>query len=242
VPRTSIPDIILPGSRNQIDKAGDLLRQWWVANLASKETETDEAFGDALLLVYRYRGGFQDPLSRVTMGVRSFVKTEGGPVVVAQRLKRLPTLVDKLARYPKMQVTRMQDIGGCRAIVRSRSHAEGVLRRVRKNYDVVRVNNYVEEPKETGYRAIHVVVRRRGRPIEIQLRTPAQQRWGAELDRAAGQLGAALKDGTIYPEIVANYAAIAKLIAQEGDGEITLEVDARFAELRTTVRELGRKE
>lgn len=36
--------------------------------------------------------------------------------VVAQRLKRRPTIIGKLLRYPSMQVARMHDIAGCRVI------------------------------------------------------------------------------------------------------------------------------
>ena len=38
---------------------------------------------------------------------------------VAQRLKRMPTILSKLERQPTMDITRMQDIGGCRAVVQS---------------------------------------------------------------------------------------------------------------------------
>jgi len=48
------------------------------------------------------------------MGLRSVVGTEGCTVEVTQRLKRVPTIVDKLRREPTMQLASMQDIGGCR--------------------------------------------------------------------------------------------------------------------------------
>lgn len=39
--------------------------------------------------------------------------------VVAQRLKRRPTIIGKLSRFPHMQVARMHDIAGCRVIFES---------------------------------------------------------------------------------------------------------------------------
>lgn len=41
---------------------------------------------------------------------------KGKDIVVAQRLKRRVTIVDKLNRHPNMQLSRMNDIAGCRVI------------------------------------------------------------------------------------------------------------------------------
>ena len=169
------------------------------------------------------------------MGLRSFVKTEGAPIVVGQR-QNLPTLVGKLARFPEMEVARMQDIGGTRAIIPSRSEIERVVRRIRKNSDVLRFDDYTEAPKATGYRAVHVVVKRRGLPIEIQLRTPLQQRWAAEVDRAAGHLGGGLKEGVGSEKIVQSFCDLADAIALLGDGPATQEVEDMFVTVRRTVR------
>ncbi len=38
------------------------------------------------------------------------------PVQVSQGLKRVPTIIDKLLREPTLLLSRMQDIGDCRAI------------------------------------------------------------------------------------------------------------------------------
>jgi ppGpp synthetase/RelA/SpoT-type nucleotidyltranferase len=205
-------------------------------DLPSSLIETDPELRDAAVLVYRFRSGFQDPVNGVNMGLRSFVTSEGAPVVVAQRLKRLPTIFTKLARLPKMQLSRMQDIGGCRAILPSRRHVEGVAGRIASNWDVRRFDDYVVNPKPvTGYRAVHVVVNRRGRQIEIQLRTPLQQRWASEVDRAAGRLNVQLKDGIGPQDLVEEYARLAETIAQRGDEPAAEDVDVAFAALREKV-------
>jgi len=237
-PRT-LPDVPLPASKRQIDLAGDRLREWWLdLNLPGELLSTDAELRAAALLVLDYRIGFQDPLNRVTMGVRSFVKSEGAPIVVAQRLKRMVTIVRKLGRFQRMQLARMQDIGGCRAIIPSRAQFEGVAARIRKTWDVRRFDDYAAEPKSTGYRAVHVVVNRRGRLIEIQLRTPLEQRWAAEVDRAGGQLGDFLKDGFGPEEIVNAYRELADEIARSS-GELTDEMYDRFAQIRAQVRSLA---
>jgi ppGpp synthetase/RelA/SpoT-type nucleotidyltranferase len=43
-------------------------------------------------------------------------RARGYATTVAQRLKRRPTIIDKLKREPTMQLNMMHDIAGCRLI------------------------------------------------------------------------------------------------------------------------------
>lgn len=239
-----MPETRLPASRRKIDKAGDLVRAWWLDPDAPTELlDIDADLRDAAVLVYRYRVGFQDPLNRVTMGVRSFVKRESKKIIVAQRLKRFPTILGKLSRYPQMKLTRMQDIGGCRAILPGgEREIRGVLQRIKRHWDVRRLDDYINSPKETGYRAIHVAVVRRGRLIEIQLRTPGQQEWAALVDQTSGRLGFMLKDGQGPPELVRYFERAAFAIAlQEGGQSPDKSFEREFDDLRKQVREYFRR-
>jgi putative GTP pyrophosphokinase len=97
----------------------------------------------------------------------------------------------------------MQAIGGCRAILPGgRREVLGVLRRIRRNWEVERVYDYVVQPKATGYRAVHVVVFRDDRLIEIQLRTPRQHEWALAVERIGSRVGVAVKDGQGPPELI----------------------------------------
>ncbi len=86
-------------SRSQIDRAGVLLRDWWATDTLDGAAEMREAWR----LVSRFRAEFATPLTKIVMGMRSFVNSEELPVVVAQRLKRMPTMLDKLTRIPTMK-------------------------------------------------------------------------------------------------------------------------------------------
>jgi hypothetical protein len=46
---------------------------------------------------------------------------------VAQRLKRLPTILDKLTRIPTMSVTTMHDLGGCRVVFETVDEVEELV-------------------------------------------------------------------------------------------------------------------
>lgn len=95
----------------------------------------------------------------------------------------------------------MEDIAGCRAILPGgAAEVAGVLRRIRRNWDVIRVDDYVARPKNTGYRALHIVVRRDDHLVEIQLRTPAQHEWAEAIERWAARTGFPLKDGDGPPD------------------------------------------
>ena len=223
-------------SKRSINRAGDVLRTWWrePGPLMSHEE------GHAIDLVWEYRASFQDPLTKVVMGVRSNLKAEHVPVVVAQRLKRMPTIMDKLQRQAGMELARMHDIGGCRAIVPVGAYEsiEGVRRRIRTSVStVVREYDYIANPKETGYRAVHMVVSREDHLIEIQLRTSEQHRWCETVERLGGRIGHNLKDGQ-GPEELLDYLKRAAYLINEIEAgripppELRAEYDALGAEVQ----------
>lgn len=143
-------------SRGEINRAGRCLADWWVG-----DDEISDEVANAYGIVKTYRASFRYPLVKVNMGARSMVQTAtGGPVIVSQRLERLPTILNKLGRHPGMNFARMEDIGGCRAILPSTTKVEEVAQRMTGRWDVVRDRDYVTQPRESGYRARHIVVDR----------------------------------------------------------------------------------
>ncbi|MBI3428553.1 MAG: hypothetical protein HY050_00540 [Actinobacteria bacterium] len=64
---------------------------------------------------------------------------------------------------------------------------------------IVRMRNYVETPKVSGYRAIHLVTERDGHRIEVQLRTKGQQAWANVVEKIGARYQVPLKD-EIGPE------------------------------------------
>lgn len=182
----------LNASRSSLDRAGDTLREW----ARSGAVLWSPAEQEAEALLERYRHEFEVPLTKVGMALRSMVATTGDPVLVAQRLKRRPRIVEKLVRYPTMEVSRMQDIAGCRAELIDLEAVDLVRRRIeRAGWSIAHEDDYNASPKATGYRAVHLVVIRDATPVEIQLRTTWQQAWAAAVERVDLRYGLALKDG-----------------------------------------------
>jgi putative GTP pyrophosphokinase len=92
----------------------------------------------------------------------------------------------------------MQDIAGARIVVASPDLQEAALQALLRLFanDEPRVTKDTrEEPDRYGYRAVHLVVRLRGRLAEIQLRTVLQDRWAQLVERVDGTLGSDLKHG-----------------------------------------------
>lgn len=203
-------------SRSAIDRAGEELKRWW---LDSEEdglvtAETIAAFGTMIA----FREAFQLPLKKTVMGLKSMVRSEcpelkepGARVPVAQRLKRREQIINKLARLDSMRLWTMGDIGGCRAVLPSRQQVDGVLRRIRKNWEVHgRIRDYRDEPAALGYRAVHVMVIRDGRLIEVQLRDPKEHEWALVVERTGARLGIGLKEGE-GPDDLKEYFRLASL-------------------------------
>lgn len=80
--------------------------------------------------------------------------------------------------------------------------------RIRKRWDVKRYRDYVEEPKSSGYRAIHLVTERDGVRIEVQLRTEGQQEWADAIEAFATKYDLPLKD-EVGPDPVLEFFRIA---------------------------------
>ena len=116
---TTVPDV----SRKRIVKAGLTLR---------KERKSSD-FEEALHLANSWRACHAYPINTFQSTLRSKVKGYPNEPLVAQRLKRMPTIIDKLRRYPDMQLTTMQDIGGVRAILGSVDDVYKLAENYRKN-------------------------------------------------------------------------------------------------------------
>jgi putative GTP pyrophosphokinase len=172
--------------------------------------------------------------------IRAFAPwcTEGYQVEVSQRLKRFPTILDKLRREPTMQLSTMQDIGGCRAVLGSCEEIRRVERRLQKNRPPLRYSDYISKPRKSGYRGVHVVVgysERDGteRAIEVQLRTRTMHEWAITVERLSGRLDVDLKSSRGPDQVLTLLGAISEAMAIEEAGEaVPAELVQRLAQLR----------
>jgi (p)ppGpp synthase/HD superfamily hydrolase len=142
-------------SRSRVTKAGERLR---AHRLRSSPLELDEYLSEqAVVEAFRARHGAS--LTRVAANLRYYVASEarGDAWSVGQRLKAMPTILDKLVREPKMELARMHDVGGCRGVLPDQDAVDRVIVRLQRRWRLRdHVWDYVSTPKADGYRAKHL--------------------------------------------------------------------------------------
>lgn len=225
-----------PPSNTQVDRAGAVLRE---AVGGFRDPAFRARVDEALVVVERWRALFREPLQDVLHGLERLVVSEapGSEIDLSARPKRLPSIARKLVRLGNMRLSQMEDIGGCRAKLPDAARVRGVLDRILERWPGAHVDDYTAAPQATGYRAIHVVVVEAGRRIEIQLRTPGQNRWADEVERWSDRLGHDLKNGEGPAELVEYFRKAAERIAiEEGGGQVDETFEQDFQALRERVR------
>lgn len=151
-------------------------------------------------IVNNWRNSHAYILNTFQANLRRYIKINAGDgveVTFAQRLKRLNTIIDKLATGRAKDLSSMHDLAGCRLIFDSISE----LQRFRNAYHKTRAKHarvdrgkydYLAHPKSTGYRGIHEVYKYNaqyagGKPfnglkIEVQYRTRMQHAWATAVE------------------------------------------------------------
>jgi hypothetical protein len=105
-----------------------------------------------------------------------------------------------------MNLARMQDIGGLRAIVSNITQVytlEGLYRNSKFQHELISSKDYISSPKSDGYRGIHLIYRYKnksvpeynGLSLELQIRTKLQHAWATAVETMGTFLGQALKSG-----------------------------------------------
>ena len=209
-----------PYSKAAVDRAGKLWRDLTSPGRDRPLSRDEvEALLDAATIIDWWRQRHARPLATLNANVRYYLdEVEERPHQVTQRLKRFPTIVDKLRRFPHMALTQMEDIGGLRVILPDQPAVDGVASRLRRRWDITRDRDYAREPKDDGYRSTHLIVRRAEFKIELQLRTPDQNLWAQSVEEDTRSLGLGLKFGSGPPELLEYYRLASELIAMREAG------------------------
>lgn len=142
---------VLECSKTQVDAAGRLL--------AGPDPNPLDV-SNALAVLNNWRSVRSFPLNTFQMGLRGRAESIYRHALVAQRLKRTPSIVLKLQRVPTMNLSRMQDIGGCRAVVATARQVIALRQqyvRSRLKHELVNQKNYLDDPQESGYRGVHLI-------------------------------------------------------------------------------------
>lgn len=183
-------------SRSQVTKAGKRLKA---------EDYSDESELQSLMDVLSYwRFAHEKPLNIAFNLLQDKVIKVDRKAIFGKRLKRYSSIVRKLERFETMQLGNMRDIGGCRAIVSGLNKLDKVVRSLKKDSRFrdasgkLQSRDYVNNPKEDGYRSFHLIGKfginlESSRFIEVQVRTIIQHDWATTLEVVDLFTGQALK-------------------------------------------------
>lgn len=195
-PRWKTPEY----TKKQINDAGMVIRN---------PGATDSEVQAARIIIDNWRAAHAYPLHVFYMNLRGKAGSRDD-IIVAERLKRLDSIINKLRNEKTMELYRMQDLGGCRMVLPtleevytfSRKLQDSNIRHIPKT-----PKDYIKNPKTSGYRSLHLIYRfRTDTPekdiynqypmlIELQFRTHLQHIWATAVEALGLFTNQALKSG-----------------------------------------------
>jgi ppGpp synthetase/RelA/SpoT-type nucleotidyltranferase len=182
-------------SREQINQAGRLL---------AHSCNQEELPGSALDVIGNWRACHSWPLNTFKLWLLGKSKEVDDRALVAQRLKRLSSISLKLQRFPAIKLSQMQDIAGCRAVLSTVQHVDQMVQKYKKSdlkHTLIREDDYIREPRSSGYRSIHLIYRYfsdkntiyNDLKVEVQLRSTLQHAWATAVETVGTFTQQALK-------------------------------------------------
>lgn len=197
---------------------------------AGRRIARDEASLSDYELLLWWRAAHIAPLERTMEIVHDALSVREGSILVG-RLKRFDTIVDKLRRSPGSALDRLGDISGCRLIVGSiedvyeaRDALVGADSGIRERRD------YIKQPRQSGYRGVHLEAAcdipdaPSGLLTEVQIRTEWEHLWATSVELYDLATGAGLKRGIASPEETHFFRLMSDLIYADhvGEGSVPL--------------------
>jgi hypothetical protein len=171
----------------------------------------------------------------------------------------MPTIIDKLDRHPNMKLSTMQDIGGVRAVVPTIKEVYEIVddyeKAKRFSHELKEKRDYIANPKQDGYRGIHIIYRYnntlarneyatlyKGLLVEMQLRTKEQHTWATAVETMGAILDQPFKTRGGQKDWKKFFALMSSVVAIVEDSSV-LDEHARLepAEIYRRIQKLATK-
>lgn len=202
--------------RRDVDAAGEVLVD---------RNASGDAIEDALQVINNWRSAHSFPLNTFQVSLRANARAIEPSSLVAQRLKRLSSIELKLRRFSDwLKLSEMQDIGGCRAVMRSVPRIDELVRRYRTSsmrHRLLDSDDYIRTPKKSGYRGYHLIYEYtsdrketfNGLKIELQFRSPLQHAWATAVETVGRFTHQALKSSMGAPQWLRFFSLMSSALA-----------------------------
>ena len=195
---------------------------------------------DALGKIRRWRETHLFVLQKFYDQLKCYLETNGIEYSFSSmRIKRMTSIEAKLRNNKDkgMKLGGLQDIGGARIVmddIQSLDKLSFALTLfIPKDFKLVKVNDYVATPKESGYRSVHYVYKYSskdrtydGLSIELQTRTKLQHSWAMAVETASliaqTTLKAEVDDGNEWREF---FKFVSALFSKEENRTVVASYD-----------------
>lgn len=178
--------LLMNFSKKEVVRAGEALINDSLIN-------DDATFNHTMSVLTYWRNSHIVPLNLAHDLLNRFIHRIDKKAFVAKRLKRFDSIKKKLKRFDQMQLKNMQDIGGIRVVVSDLSKVHSIYKILVNEHcfyngdKLIKMDNYIENPKDDGYRCLHIVGKFNNeldeeRKIEFQIRTTLQHSWATALE------------------------------------------------------------
>ncbi|MCM1128415.1 MAG: RelA/SpoT domain-containing protein [Alistipes senegalensis] len=224
-------------SKSIIDKAGLALAR----NRYRDEVnfiELEEVFDE-------YRKSHLQPLTETTLKLQQLLSNYGSSYYIAQRLKRKPQIIRKLNRL-SVRLTQLQDIGGCRIIVSRNSDVNKLYNYLldtvnsQNVFTINRVVDYREKGRDdTGYRALHIILKHSGVFLELQIRSRIQHYWAESIERTSVIYGYHLKENEGDRKVISYFKSLSDVFYEiEAGRDVSIDKRLRIDGLRAVCEKI----
>ncbi|MGV6831488.1 MAG: RelA/SpoT domain-containing protein [bacterium] len=172
-------------SKKQVRRSGDYL--------ISEQNDLDiKMFMNSFDVLSNWRSSHAYPMQSMIGYIRKKSFDVDDKAIIVQRLKRTPSILSKLERERGMKLDRMEDIAGCRIVVSNKAAVYAVRENIvngRTRNILRRERDYIKNPKDSGYRGIHLIYRYNGakkyfsnHSVELQIRSKIQHSWATAVE------------------------------------------------------------
>lgn len=204
-------------SRSQIINAGKIIRQ---------ENSSEKEIKQATEVIDNWRATHAFPLHIIYTHLRRMCASNT-KAIVAERLKRLDSIIGKLKRERSMNLWTMQDLGGCRVIVPKVQDVYNYFEKYdksKKRHIFKKKYDYIGNPKASGYRSLHAVYEYRSDRnetynknmlIEIQFRTHLQHLWATAVETMGLFKKESIKSGFGSEDVKRFFVLVSALFAKK---------------------------
>ena len=207
-------------TKGEYNRLGDRIRQ-----------SPDSISTDDLTMLQTLRLSYKNLLSAVfNILVEESKKIDKRVAIPTYRVKRIESIVSKLQREPKMQLSRMSDIAGCRCILQSNDKVYALKKRLEKRLCVKHINDYISTPKSNGYKSLHLIVslsENDSKTIEIQLRCLQDHNWATLVEITDLVYGTRIKELGSDGEL----AEFHRLLSYSYDPTLSIEQKVRIVNI-----------